>query len=82
MFVSSAQWYVFENLILLCKSFIWIRKRSGPRTDLCGTPVKGYLIEDIIFSILTIGKLFSFFEVKYEPFIGYTPYAILVESFY
>ena len=65
MLASSAKWYVFENLVLLCRSFIWMRKRSGPKTDPCGTPVKISLIEDILFF-----KLFSFLEVRAEPFIG------------
>ena len=29
-------------------------RRSGPRTDPCGTSVKVSLIEDILFSILTV----------------------------
>ena len=48
MLVSSAKWYVFQNLILLCRSLIYMRKRSGPRSDPCGTPVIITLTEDIL----------------------------------
>ena len=39
--VLSAKWWTVLNLIALCKSFgpshLYRRKRSGPRTDPCGT---------------------------------------------
>ena len=56
-----------------------MRKRSGPRTDPCGTPVKISLTQHII---LYTDKLFPFLEIRAEPFIGYAPYAIAVEFSY
>ena len=41
--VSSENWWTLQNVIALCKSFIYSRNRRGPRTDPCGTP---YAIEE------------------------------------
>ena len=35
IFVSSAKWFLMD----LFRSFIYNRKRRGPRTEPCGTPV-------------------------------------------
>ena len=36
--VSSAKWNGEENLVKLCKSFMYKTKSRGPRIDACGTP--------------------------------------------
>ena len=55
-----------------------MRKKSESITDLCDTPVKISLTEDILFSIYT-NKLFSFLEVRTEPLIDHAAYAIGAE---
>ena len=30
--------WCLQNFIALCKSFVYSKKRRGPRTDPCGTP--------------------------------------------
>ena len=65
--VSSAKWNGEENLLELCKSFMYKKKMRKPRTNPCATPK---LILSRIDEILSIQTYYILF-VRFKPFISY-----------
>ena len=61
--LSLANWNGEENLIELCKSFMYKRRSRGPRTDPCGTPKLILSSSDEIPSI----EMYTVCEIGFEP---------------
>ena len=75
MVVSSANTIVLVLVNNLCKSLVYIIKRSGPITDPWGTP---YVIVSVAdFFVIDLNVLFSISKVASEPLQGYTPDPIM-----
>ena len=49
--LSPAKWYAFAYLTHLCRSLMYIRKKSGSRTEPWGTLVKTVLVVEFQLSI-------------------------------
>ena len=65
--VSSANSINDRNLLLFSMSFIYSRKRIGPRIDPCGTPVLKVISFDL--TSLYFNNLFSISQIIFKPML-------------
>ena len=70
IFVSSANFKI--ELVMLSISLIYIKKRVGPRTDPCGTPLVNSLQSEYVAQIVTLCSLLlsqSSIQFRVHPLI-------------